>query len=49
VSGRLLGVPHLVTDQEGVQWASSGRSAWDSEGNPLLERACVEVAVLGPA
>jgi hypothetical protein len=49
VSGRLLGVPHVVTDQEGVQWASSGRSAWDSEGNPLLERACVEVAVLGTA
>ncbi|MCP2263294.1 hypothetical protein ACFQHV_21120 [Promicromonospora thailandica] len=49
VSGRLLGMPHVVTDQEGVQWASSGRSAWDSYGNPLLVRACVEVAVLGPA
>lgn len=43
----VLGVPHVVTDRDGIQWASSGRSAWDAQGNPLPERACVEVAFAG--
>nr|BFF18685.1 hypothetical protein GCM10025730_22060 [Promicromonospora thailandica] len=43
--------PHVVTDQDGTQWASGSRSARDAQGNviPDSERACVEVAVVARA
>lgn len=42
-----VGTPHVVTDQDGTQWASGSRSARDGEGNliPDDHRACVEVTV----
>lgn len=43
------GTPHVVTDQDGTQWASGSRSARDGEGNliPDDQRACVEVSIMG--
>ncbi|MCP2263288.1 Papain fold toxin 1, glutamine deamidase [Promicromonospora thailandica] len=47
-TGRVTRAPHVVTDQDGTQWASGSRSARDGEGRliPDDRRACVEVALV---